>query len=158
MTTVKDGTVQPPGEIPTAKARTQSMAEATIPVPAPMAIHIGTLNKQQSEIMEVICTIHDNINQKRADLMVCIPELRRVMCGLMEEHLVGTRLLATELSMDHNLLAHILHHDKLEDAANDALSHINHTVMDSEEDWTVYRDVCTGLHAPQTNDTGPRGV
>jgi hypothetical protein len=106
--------VRPPGETTTSKARTPSMAEATIPVPAPMPIHIGFLNKQQSEIMEVICTIHDNINQKRADLMVCIPELRRVMCGLMEEHLVDTRLLATELSIDHNLLANILHHDKLE--------------------------------------------
>ena len=59
------------------------------------------------------------------------------MCGLMEEHRVDIRLLATELSMDKDDLTRIMHHDQLEDAANDALRYINNMVVDSEEDWSL---------------------
>ena len=46
--------------------------------------------------------------------------------------------------MDNDLLAHILHHDRLEDAANHALRQINHTDMDSEEDCIQVVDPSQG--------------
>jgi hypothetical protein len=149
-------------EAPAAPSTAQPTAEATIataPVPRPMLI--GILKKQKSEILEIVETIHDNIDQQRADLLVCIPELRTAMCDLMEEHLNDVKMLATKLGLRHSLLAHFMHHDHLEDKVNGALGHINFMVMDTQEDWTAYRDIGTGLHAPQSSGTphspGPDG-
>ena len=41
------------------------------------------LKEKRSEIDEVMDTIHDNINQQRSDLEICIPELKRDLFGLM---------------------------------------------------------------------------
>ena len=58
-----------------------------------------------------------------------------IMCDLMEEHLTNVKMLATERCTDHTLLAREMNLEQLEDTVNDALRHINHMVMDTEEDW-----------------------
>ena len=139
---------------------TKPMAEDTIPAPTPMITRL--LKQQRLEILEVIETVNDNIVQKRADLSVCIPELREIMCGLMEDHLGNARLLAAELGKDHTLVRKIVgQHLQLEDAVNGTLSHVNQMVMDSVEDWKEYSDVSRGIqdcvvppHAPGPHAPG----
>ena len=57
---------------------TQTMTETITTVPVPRPICIQILKEQKSEILEIVETIHDNIDQLRADLLVCITELRQV--------------------------------------------------------------------------------
>ena len=57
--------------------------------------------------------------------------------------------------MDNELLAHIMHMHQLEEATNDALHHIKHMVMDSEEDWPLYKDGGTSQHAPRHENSSP---
>ena len=138
---------------------TQPKAKATtVPVSSPICIQI--LKEQKSEIMEIVETIHDNIDQSRADLLVCIPELKRAMCDLMEEHLNDVKMLSTKLGLNQSIIEHFMHHDQLEDKVNGALRHINHMIMDTQEDWTEYRK---GPHAPGSKvsdslGTGPPAV
>jgi hypothetical protein len=56
----------------------------------------------------VVETIHDNIDQQRADLLVCLPELRNVVCGLMEDHLNNVKLLATKMGKNHTLVEEMM--------------------------------------------------
>ena len=44
------------------------------------------LKQQERDIEEVINTIYENINQQRSDLEVCLPELKEVLCSLLQEH------------------------------------------------------------------------
>ena len=119
------------------------MAQATVPAPMPMITRL--LKQQRSDILEVIETVTDNINQQRADLLVCIPELRKIMCGLMEDHLGNVKLLATKLGKSHTLVREIVEqHHQLEDTVNGTLRQVNQMVMDSKEDWKEYRDDSTG--------------
>jgi len=44
------------------------------------------LRQQEQEIREVIDTIYENIDHQRSDLRFCLPELREVLIGLLQEH------------------------------------------------------------------------
>ena len=68
--------------------------------PPPALHHITTILKEQrSDIDEVLESIYDNINLHRADLNICIPELRNVLYGLLLEHLKSIKLLAASIPM-----------------------------------------------------------
>ena len=60
-------------------------------------VHGNILKKQRSEIEEVVDTIHNNINQQRSDLKICLPELKGILFGLMEEQFQDINFLAGKL-------------------------------------------------------------
>ena len=122
-------------EATTVPTTTHTMAESRTATQPPRPMLTRILKEHNKEILEVAQTIHDNIDQQRADLLVCIPQLRMVMCDLMEEHLTNVKMLATERCTDHTLLAREMNLEQLEVTVNEALRHINHMVMDTEEDW-----------------------
>jgi hypothetical protein len=57
------------------------------------------------EIEEVVNTIHDNISQHRSDLIICLPELRGVLLGLMQEHFNDIKDVASKLGGDHPMIS-----------------------------------------------------
>ena len=68
--------------------------------PPPALHHIATILKEQRlEIDEVLEIIYDKINPCRADLNICIAELRNVLYGLLSEHLNSIKLLAASIPM-----------------------------------------------------------
>ena len=82
----------------------------------------NTLRQQELEIREVFDTIHENINQQRSDLRFCLPELREVLIGLMQEHYSDTDHLANELGVAHEMVLYWdLRLDQLVDEANEAI-------------------------------------
>ena len=148
---------------PAAPSTAQPMAEAIPTAPVPRPLCTGILKRQKSEILEIVETIHDNIDLQRADLLVCIPELRAAMCHLMEEHLNDAKMLSTKLGLRLSLIAHFMHHDQLEDKVNGALGHINHMVMDTHVDWTnhVYSfnpPGLWGIDPPRSRGINPSGL
>ena len=102
----------------------------------PAAMHRVTRNLRQlhSEITEVINTIHENIDHGRADLLVCLPELRKAMVELMEDSFQQVQLLATELG-NHSLVREAQQaQGQLRDDAHDADMLIDLYTMDTDED------------------------
>ena len=80
------------------------------------------LKQQRSEIDEVMETIYANVAKQRADLQICLPELRRAVLGLTEDHFIDAKILAKELGEDHALVREIEHEgDQLVDAVNTTL-------------------------------------
>jgi hypothetical protein len=142
-TTDNLGTQTPMGSIAT--------VEADVPVTVQMITRL--LKQQRLEILEVLETVIDNISQQRADLLACIPELRNIMCELMEDHLGNVQLLATKLGKSHNVAREMVEqHLQLEEAVNGTLRQVNETVMDSKEDWKEYRNACTDHEVPSEKD------
>ena len=108
--------------------------------PQPALHHITTILKEQrSDIDEVLETIYDNINQHRADLNICIPELRNVLYGLLLEHLESIKLLAASIPMgehgqEYDTMVKILQQegDDLVDSVNAKMHLANNVLMDKE--------------------------
>ena len=73
--------------------------------PLPYSRVVMILKEQRSEIDEVMDTIHDNINQQRSDLEICIPELKRALIGLMQEHFHDIKFLANKLGENHPMIS-----------------------------------------------------
>ena len=71
-----------------------------------MLVHAmsNILRQQELEIREVIDTIHENIDQLRDDLGICLPELREVLIGLREEHCSDAEHLVRELGVGHDMV------------------------------------------------------
>jgi hypothetical protein len=113
------------------------MAEPRTTAPVHRPLLCGILKEPKLEILEIAQTIHDNIDQQRADLLVCIPELRKAMCDLMEDHHTNVEMLATMTGLRHAILARSMHLDQLEESVKGALRHINHMFMDTEEEWSM---------------------
>jgi hypothetical protein len=89
------------------------MAEPRTTAPVHRPLLCEFLKEQKSEILEIAQIIHDNIDQQRADLLVCIPELRKAMCDLMEastnpqaSYVVVTHTAAVQAQADRD------HHDE----------------------------------------------
>ena len=102
---------------------------------------IRILKDLSSEITEVIETIHDNVAHQRADILVCLPELGKALCGLMEDHSQHVELvrhLAAKLG-DHGLVEEVEQEQvQLEEEAYKASELVDMFAMD--EDWTYGQD------------------
>ena len=59
------------------------------------------LKKKRLDEKEVVNTIHDNIHQQRSDLKICLPELKGILFGLMEEHFQDIKFLPGKLGEHH---------------------------------------------------------
>ena len=100
----------------------------------PAAMHIRNLRQLHHEITEVISTVHENIAHGRADLLVSLPELRKVMAELMEDSFQQVQLVATELG-NHNLVRKVQEDQvQLEEDAHDADMLIDLYTMDTDQD------------------------
>ena len=100
----------------------------------PAAMHIRNLRQLHHEITEVISTIHENIAHGRADLLVSLPELRKVMAELMEDSFQQVQLVATELG-NHNLVRKVQEDQvQLEEDAHDADMLIDLYTIDTDQD------------------------
>ena len=95
------------------------------------------LKQQEIEIEEVIDTIHENINHQRSDLRFCLPELKKVLIDLLQEHCSDTKHLATELGVDHPMVRVWEHRDdQLVDWANEAL-YLTGITLRNYEEWDL---------------------
>ena len=90
------------------------------------------LRQQELEIREVIDTIHENINQQRSDLRFCLPELREVLIGLMQEHCSDTDHLANETGLAHDMVLY-WDLDQLVDEAHEAIQ-MTDIMLGNDED------------------------
>ena len=102
----------------------------------PAATHRVTRNLRQlhSEIAEIINIIHENIDHGRADLLVSLPELRKVMVELMEDSYQQVQLLATEFG-NHSLVREMQQDQvHLEEDAHDADMLIDLYTMETDQD------------------------
>jgi hypothetical protein len=91
------------------------------------------LKNQRLEIEEVIETIQDNINQWRSDLDVCIPELKSILYGLMEDHFSFIKHLASMLGGEHPMIRIIdKESDHLINAANEMMYQANVIIREDE--------------------------
>ena len=99
------------------------------------------LKTQRHEIEEVIETIQDNITQWRSDLEVCIPELKRILYDLMEDHFDFIKHLASMLGGEHPVIR-IINKDSehLIDAANEVMYQANVILREAECNSEVYMD------------------
>ena len=99
------------------------------------------LKTQRLEIEEVIETIQDNITQWRSDLEVCIPELKRILYDLMEDHFDFIKHLASMLGGEHPMIR-IINKDSehLIDAANEVMYQANVILREAESNSEVYMD------------------
>ena len=104
---------------------------------SPALNHITMILKEQrSDIDEVLETIYDNINQQRSDLHTCIPELRRVLYGLLTEHLDSIKQLAAKQGdhgQNYDSMIRVLQQegDDLVDSVNAAIHLANTVLMDT---------------------------
>ena len=99
-----------------------------------------TLKQKRLDINEVKDTIYDNINQQRADLQVCIPELGRVIHGVLAEHCEEVRNLLFKLG-DNTLVRELVQEsDQLIDEVNEALRLSFISLRDMECDWSGYEE------------------
>ena len=125
---------------------------------------IRILQDLSSEITEVIETINVNIDHQRAELCVCLPELGRVLSGLMEDHSQQVKLvrhLASKLG-DHGLVDEMVQEQaRLEDEADEAFRLV--VIFAIEEDLIETQDyddtvqagsVTTVLGAVSDTDSG----
>ena len=104
---------------------------------ATMLSHAMTniLIQQELEIREVIHIIHDNIDQQRSDLNICLPELREVLIGLLQEHCSDTDYLANEMGMGHTgVLLWDQRVDQLVEEANEAIL-LTGIFMRNDDHW-----------------------
>ena len=104
----------------------------------PNTVHamITILKQQELEIEEAINTINENINQQRSDLIFCLPELKEVLHGLLQEHCSDTKHLADKLGEDHPVASlWEQKEDQLIDVANEALYLIGIILRNDEELW-----------------------
>ena len=90
------------------------------------------LRQQELEIREVIDTIHENINQQRSDLRFCLPELREVLIGLMQEHCSDTDHLANETGLANDMVLY-WDLDQLVDEAHEAIQ-MTDIMLGNDED------------------------
>ena len=90
------------------------------------------LRQQELEIREVIDTIHENINQQRSDLRFCLPELREVLIGLMQEHRSDTDHLANETGLANDMVLY-WDLDQLVDEAHEAIQ-MTDIMLGNDED------------------------
>ena len=103
-------------------------------LPETVLSRLSTLKQQELDIKEIIATIFENINQRRADLRFCLPELREVLIGLLQDHSIDARDLERTLGESHPVT--ILcgqREDQLNEAANDAI-HMAGSIVRDEED------------------------
>ena len=103
-------------------------------LPETVLSRLSTLKQQELDIKEIIATIFENINQRRADLRFCLPELREVLIGLLQDHSIDARDLERTLGESHPVT--ILcgqREDQLIEAANDAI-HMAGSIVRDEED------------------------
>jgi hypothetical protein len=99
------------------------------------------LKNQRLEIEEVIETIQDNITQWRSDLDVCIPEWKRILYGLMEDHFSFVKHLASMLGGEHPMIRIIdKESDHLIDAANEMMYKADVILRGPESNSEVYMD------------------
>jgi hypothetical protein len=116
-----------PGQTPSTPATTQRL--------------MRIVNNLHSEITEVIETIYDNIDYRRADILVCLPELGRALSGLMEDHtqhIRHVRDLASKLD-DHGLVKEVEEGQvQLEDEVNEAFRLVE--MFSMGEDWVEGQD------------------
>ena len=98
---------------------------------------ISILKQQESEVEEVIATIHDNLNQFcRSELRYSILELRGILVGLLQEHLQGTKHLENLLGADHPVaMSWTQREDLLWEEANEAIHLSNIVLRNYEDDW-----------------------
>ena len=105
---------------------------------AEMLAHTMTniLRQQEQEIREVIDTIHENIDHQRSDLRFCLPELREVGIGLLQE-CSDTDHLANELGVGHDTVLYWdLRLDRLFGEANEAIRFSGFILrLFEDEDW-----------------------
>ena len=97
---------------------------------------ITILKQQKLEIEEVIDAINENIKQQRSELRFCLPEVKEVQHGLLQEHCSDTKLLADKLGEDHPVASlWEQKEDQLIDMANEALYLIGIILRIDEELW-----------------------
>ena len=124
------------------------------------------LKEHRLEMEEVIETIHDNINQLRTDLDICLPELKGILYGQMAEYFHDIESLADMLGKDHPMIR------TLEQEGNQLISSVNETMYlantilrDAVSNWDGYTDtVCdddpedTVNLRPTAETQGPQDV
>ena len=106
--------------------------------PLPYSRVVGILKTQRSEIDEVIETIHDNINQ-RSDLEICLPELKNILIGLMQDQFQDIKFLANKLGENHPMISMLeQERDQLVGVANKTIKMTNIFIMDTEGNNASY--------------------
>ena len=99
---------------------------------------VGILKTQRSEIDEVIETIHDNINQ-RSDLEICLPELKKILIGLIQDHFQDIKFSANNLGESHPMISVLeQERDQLVGVANEMIKMTNIFIMDTEGNNASY--------------------
>ena len=112
------------------------------------------LKKQRLEIEEVIDTIHDNINQLRSDLEICLIKLKGILFGLMEDHFHDIKFLADKLGGDHPMISILEQEgDQLIDSVNETIYLTDTLLRDAESDWEGYGDAVCEEHPAQASTT-----
>ena len=116
----------------------------------PTHSNMMVLKEQRLDIDEVISTIQDNINQERSDLHICIPELKSILYGLIEDHISFIKYLGSMLGGDHPWIRSLEQEsDKLIDEINETMHQTNVIIRMAESDWEVY----AADHQPEQNVT-----
>ena len=107
-------------------------------VPNTVLHRLSILKQQESDIKEVIVTIKENIDQQREDLRFCLPELREVLIGLLEELSIDTQDLTSRLGEGHpvSILCE-QREDQLTDTANETI-YMSDIILRQEEEWFRY--------------------
>jgi hypothetical protein len=107
-------------------------------LPDTVLSRLSILKQQELDIKEVIATIFEKIKQRRADLRFCLPELREVLIGLLQDHSIDTRDLERTMGESHPVTILCGQREgQLIDAANDAI-HMAGNIVRDEEDWFKY--------------------
>ena len=116
------------------------------------------LRQLHSEITEVISTIHENIDHGRADLLVSLPELRKVMVELMDDSNQQVQLLVTEFG-NHSLVREMQQDQvQLEEDAHDADMLIDLYTMDGDQDGVARWGTPSQLHSKAwVSSSSPQG-
>jgi hypothetical protein len=116
------------------------------------------LRQLHSEIAEVISTIHENIDHGRADLLVSLPELRKVMVELMDDSNQQVQLLVTEFG-NHSLVREMqLDQVQLEEDAHDADMLIDLYTIDGDQDGVARWGTPSQLHSTAwVSSSSPQG-
>jgi hypothetical protein len=116
------------------------------------------LRQLHTEIAEVISTIHENIDHGRADLLVSLPELRKVLVELIDDSNQQVQLLVTE-SGNHGLVREMQQDQvQLEEDAHDADMLIDLYTMDGDQDGVARWGTPSQLHSTSWgSSSSPQG-
>ena len=84
---------------------------------------VRVLKQQKIEIIKVIAKIHENASQPRSSWETCLPELKKVLIGLLRVRHKVTRQLVSKLGEAHPMSrSWVQREDQLVVAAHSALS------------------------------------